>query len=215
MKALESFGKVWYNEHPRGRGWSCFGCLNRRDVAIQSRKTRWNLVQYLKISLDIVLDAKSFVVLGKSGFWEREKAENLLIIKWKRIWKLACKDAHADCSASLCRRQRSAKRHLEKGDARKEYTSGLSASFMFRYLPLISSKIRSVITPWKPFDQKARVAKRRESVRKQLSVVFPRAWPSRSENRIPQAHSIPRSAKYSSYLRREELLASSRTTRNA
>ena len=27
-----------------------------------------NLVQYLKISLDIVLDAKSFVVLGKSGF---------------------------------------------------------------------------------------------------------------------------------------------------
>ena len=27
-----------------------------------------NLVQYLKISLDIVLDAKTFVVLGKSGF---------------------------------------------------------------------------------------------------------------------------------------------------
>ena len=27
--------------HPRGSGWSCFGCLNRRDVAIQSRKTRW------------------------------------------------------------------------------------------------------------------------------------------------------------------------------
>ena len=51
-----------------------------------------------------------------------------LIIKWKRICKLACKDAHADCSASLCWRQRSAKRHLEKGDARKEYTSGFSAS---------------------------------------------------------------------------------------
>jgi len=27
-----------------------------------------NLVQYLKISLDIVLDAKTFVVLGESGF---------------------------------------------------------------------------------------------------------------------------------------------------
>ena len=89
-----------------------------------------------------------------------------LIIKWKHICKLACKDTHADCSASLCWRQRSAKRHLEKGDARKEYTSGFSASFKFCYLPLISSKIRRCITPWKPFAQKARVAKRRESVRK-------------------------------------------------
>lgn len=87
------------------------------------------LTQYLKISLDIVLDAKTF--------------DNQV----KRICKLACKDAHADCSASLCPWQRSAKRHLEKGDARKEYTSGFSASFKFRYLPLISSKIRSVITP--------------------------------------------------------------------
>ena len=34
-----------------------------------------NLVQYLKISLDIVLDAKTFVVLGKSDFRGREKAE--------------------------------------------------------------------------------------------------------------------------------------------
>ena len=80
-----------------------------------------------------------------------------LIIKWRRICKLACKYAHADCSASLCWRQRSAKRHLEKGDARKEYTSGFSASFKFCYLPLISSKIRRCITPWKPFAQKARL----------------------------------------------------------
>ena len=35
-----------------------------------------NLVQYLKISLDIALDAKSFIVLGVLEFWESEKAEN-------------------------------------------------------------------------------------------------------------------------------------------
>ena len=35
-----------------------------------------NLVQYLKISLDIVLDAKTFGASGKSDFGDREKAEN-------------------------------------------------------------------------------------------------------------------------------------------
>ena len=34
------------------------------------------LTQYLKILLDIVLDAKTFVVIGKSDFGDREKAEN-------------------------------------------------------------------------------------------------------------------------------------------
>ena len=33
--------------------------------------------------------------------------------------------------------------------------TGFSASFKFRYIPLISSKIRRCITPWKPFAQKA------------------------------------------------------------
>ena len=36
--------------------------------------------------------------------------------------------------------------------------TGFSASFKFRYLPLISSKIRQCITPWKPF------ARRRASI---------------------------------------------------
>ena len=34
------------------------------------------LTQYLKISLDIVLDAKTFDASGKSDFGDREKAEN-------------------------------------------------------------------------------------------------------------------------------------------
>ena len=34
------------------------------------------LTQYLKISLDIVLDVKTFDVSGKSDFWDSEKAEN-------------------------------------------------------------------------------------------------------------------------------------------
>ena len=34
------------------------------------------LTQYLKILLDIVLDAKTFDASGKSDFWESEKAEN-------------------------------------------------------------------------------------------------------------------------------------------
>ena len=167
-------GKVCYNNTPEREGvFSHWRCWFGRNVASQSRKTRWKSCAI----------SKNFALIL---CWMRRplvRLEKVIFEEEKRLKTLA--------------------------------TSGFSASFMFRYLPLISSKIRRCITPWKPFAQKARVAKRRESVRKQLSVVFPRAWPSSSENRIPRARSTPRSAKYSSYLRREELLASSRTTRNA
>ena len=40
----------------------------------------------------------------------------------KRVCKLACKRASADCSASVLRKaKQSAKHHLARGEARKEY----------------------------------------------------------------------------------------------
>ena len=45
-----------------------------------------------------------------------------IIIKTKRVDKLACQRASADCSASVLRlAKQSAKHHLERGVARKEY----------------------------------------------------------------------------------------------
>ena len=84
-----------------------------------------------KKSLEIVLETEILAPSTISGF-KKDKTPKALDNQVESICKLACKDAHADCSASLCLWQRSAKRHLEKGDARKEYTSGVSASFKFR-----------------------------------------------------------------------------------
>ena len=81
---------------------------------------------FSKKSLEIVLEAEFLALPEVSGFG-KGKTPKTLDNQVESICKLACKDTHADCSASLCRRQRSAKRHLEKGDARKEYTSGFSA----------------------------------------------------------------------------------------
>ena len=73
--------------------------------------------------------------------FEKEKRLKTLDNQVESICKLACKGAHADCSASLCLRQRNAKRHLEKGDARGEYFTGFSAflpSDIFDYFALMS-----------------------------------------------------------------------------
>ena len=62
-------GKVCYNEHPRGRVNCCFAVLIWAECGYpKSQDEVKYLTQYLKILLDIVLDAKTFVVLGKSGF---------------------------------------------------------------------------------------------------------------------------------------------------
>ena len=46
-----------------------FGCSNEAECGYpKSQDEVKYLTQYLKISLDIVLDAKTFVVLGKSVF---------------------------------------------------------------------------------------------------------------------------------------------------
>ena len=53
------------------------GCLKWAECGQPKSQDKVKyLTQYLKISLDIVLDAKTFVVLGKSDFGDREKAEN-------------------------------------------------------------------------------------------------------------------------------------------
>ena len=53
------------------------GCLKWAECGYpKSQDEVKYLTQYLKISLDIVLDAKTFDASGKSDFGEREKAEN-------------------------------------------------------------------------------------------------------------------------------------------
>ncbi len=86
---------------------------------------------FSKKSLEIVLEAEILALLEVLDFG-KGKTPKALDNQVESICKLACKDAHADCSASLCLRQRNAKRHLEKGDARGEYFTGFSASFKFR-----------------------------------------------------------------------------------
>ena len=81
---------------------------------------------FSKKVLEIVLDTEILAPYEVSGFRE-DKTPKARDNQTVCICKLACKNARADCSASLCRRQRSAKRHLEKGDARKEYFTGFSA----------------------------------------------------------------------------------------
>ena len=81
---------------------------------------------FSKKSLEIVLEAENLALSTVSVF-ENNKTPKALDNQVENICKLACKGAHADCSASLCLRQRSAKRHLEKGDARGEYFTGFSA----------------------------------------------------------------------------------------
>jgi len=75
---------------------------------------------FSKKSLEIVLEAEILALSEISGF-ENDKTPKTLDNQVGHICKLACKGAHADCSASLCLWQRSARRHLEKGNARKEY----------------------------------------------------------------------------------------------
>ena len=75
---------------------------------------------FSKKSLEIVLEAEILALSGVSDS-ETDKTPKALDNQVESICNLACKDAHADCSASLCLWQRSAKRHLEKGDARGEY----------------------------------------------------------------------------------------------
>ena len=75
---------------------------------------------FSKKSLEIVLEAEFLALPEVSGFG-KGKTPKTLDNQVESICKLACKDTHADCSASLCRRQRSAKRRLEGGVARREY----------------------------------------------------------------------------------------------
>ena len=79
---------------------------------------------FSKKSLEIVLEAEILALLKVSAF-KNDKTPKALDNQVESICKLACKDAHADCSASLCLWQRSAKRHLEKGVARKEQNTRL------------------------------------------------------------------------------------------
>ena len=81
---------------------------------------------FSKKSLEIVLEAEILAPLRVLNFW-KDKTPKALDNQVESICKLACKGAHADCSASLCLWQRSATRHLEKGDARGEYFTGVSA----------------------------------------------------------------------------------------
>ena len=81
---------------------------------------------FSKKSLEIVLEAE-ILALSKISDFEKDKTPKALDNQVESICKLACKGAHADCSASLCLWQRSATRHLEKGDARGEYFTGFSA----------------------------------------------------------------------------------------
>ena len=73
---------------------------------------------FSKKSLEIVLEAEILAPFTVSGFG-KDKTPKSLDNQVESICKLACKDTHADCSASLCLWQRSAKRHLKKGDARR------------------------------------------------------------------------------------------------
>ena len=100
--------------------------------------------------MEIVLEAKNLEPYEVSVF-EKDKTPKALDNQVESICKLACKDAHADCSASLCLRQRNAKRHLEKGDARGEYFTGdFSAfycpifSFILRYRWIFSKDLKTV-----------------------------------------------------------------------
>ena len=79
-----------------------------------------------KESLEIVLEAE-ILALPEVFDFGKDKTPKTLDNQVESICKLACKGAHADCSASLCLWQRSATRHLEKGDARGEYFTGFSA----------------------------------------------------------------------------------------
>ena len=79
-----------------------------------------------KKSLEIVLESEILAPSTVSGFGN-DKTPKAIDNQVERICKLACKDAHVDCSASLCLRQRNAKRHLEKGGTRGEYFTGFSA----------------------------------------------------------------------------------------
>ena len=55
--------------HPRGRSWGCFLCSKWAECGYpKSQDEVKYLTQYLKISLDIVLDAKTFDASGKSDF---------------------------------------------------------------------------------------------------------------------------------------------------
>ena len=73
VKALESLGKICYNNTPE-REWVelLFGALNGSKRAKcgypKSQDEVKYLTQYLKNSLDIVLDAKTFGASGKSDF---------------------------------------------------------------------------------------------------------------------------------------------------
>ena len=73
MKALESFGKVCYNEHPESE-WVelLFGALNGSKRAEcgypKSQDGRSNLTQFLTFLLDFALDATTFTVLDFFGF---------------------------------------------------------------------------------------------------------------------------------------------------
>ena len=74
MKVLGRYAKI---PHPRGMGWGCFGVLKWAECGQpKSQDEVKYLTQYLKISLDIVLDAKTFDASGKIDFGESEKAEN-------------------------------------------------------------------------------------------------------------------------------------------
>ena len=110
---------------------------------------------FSKKVLEIVLEEEILAPLWVLDF-RKDRTPKTLDNQVESICKLACKDTHADCSASLCRRQRSAKRHLEKGDARKEYTSGFSAFSIVFYFRLFCGNVGFRGKSWKPFAQKAR-----------------------------------------------------------
>ena len=56
---------------------------------------------FSKKSLEIVLDTKILVPSEVSGFLN-SKTPKAIDNQVESICKLACKDTHADCSASLC-----------------------------------------------------------------------------------------------------------------
>ena len=109
---------------------------------------------FSKNSLEIVLDTKFLAPYIFSDFW-KDKTPKALDNQVESICKLACKGAHADCSASLCLWQRSAKRHLEKGDARGEYFTGFSAFSTVWYFRLFCGNVGFVKKSWKPFGRKS------------------------------------------------------------
>ena len=101
---------------------------------------------FSKKSLEIVLEAEIIAPLRVLNFL-KDKTPKALDNQVESICKLACKDAHAGCSASPCLWQRSAKRHLEKGDARGEYLLGFQrflSSNIFDYFALMSDLSKSL-----------------------------------------------------------------------